>query len=355
MPTAPPPNRPSRELEPSKSELAVILPARNEQDVLPACLESLLAQSQPGFELGVTGISSSSTTPPPTAPAPSPRSNRRPMLSPPRPHRPRSPAHRPHPPPQRLQRQDQRLLDRSPVRHRALPAAMAPLHRRRHHPRPNNLSRSLREAEKHHARSSPTPPARSPRLPPAHRHAPHLLRTSQRLPPAKGLRPRQPPRRRQRPVPPHRPRSPTPPSEAIAPSARRSCRRCSPRPQRQARRPHPPLPLRPGDGRRPHVPRHPLLLEGWSKNFVLLFPAPIKLFLFRGSEAFFLRPPAWPCSTHSPSSGPARVLAVLWVRTVFRFYNRVARAHAAVRRRPVLCILGIPPLPLPPRRSHRTA
>ena len=33
-------------------ELSVIIPARNEQDALPACLESILAQSEPGFELG---------------------------------------------------------------------------------------------------------------------------------------------------------------------------------------------------------------------------------------------------------------------------------------------------------------
>lgn len=34
-------------------ELSVILPARNEQRSLPACLASLLSQSEPGFELGV--------------------------------------------------------------------------------------------------------------------------------------------------------------------------------------------------------------------------------------------------------------------------------------------------------------
>ena len=34
-------------------ELSVILPARNEADWLPACLASLLSQSEPGFELGV--------------------------------------------------------------------------------------------------------------------------------------------------------------------------------------------------------------------------------------------------------------------------------------------------------------
>ena len=33
-------------------ELSVIIPARNEQESLPACLESIMAQSEPGFELG---------------------------------------------------------------------------------------------------------------------------------------------------------------------------------------------------------------------------------------------------------------------------------------------------------------
>ena len=38
--------------EPEPLLLTVILPARNEADVLPACLESLVAQSEPGFALG---------------------------------------------------------------------------------------------------------------------------------------------------------------------------------------------------------------------------------------------------------------------------------------------------------------
>ena len=37
---------------PSPLELSVIIPARNEEDVLGACLESLVAQSEPGFALG---------------------------------------------------------------------------------------------------------------------------------------------------------------------------------------------------------------------------------------------------------------------------------------------------------------
>ncbi len=33
-------------------QLSVIIPARNEQEALPACLDSLISQSEPGFELG---------------------------------------------------------------------------------------------------------------------------------------------------------------------------------------------------------------------------------------------------------------------------------------------------------------
>ena len=41
----------TEEAEPAL-ELSIIIPARNEQDSLPACLESLISQSEPGFELG---------------------------------------------------------------------------------------------------------------------------------------------------------------------------------------------------------------------------------------------------------------------------------------------------------------
>jgi hypothetical protein len=36
----------------TRFELSVIVPARNEQDALPLCLQSLVAQSEPGWELG---------------------------------------------------------------------------------------------------------------------------------------------------------------------------------------------------------------------------------------------------------------------------------------------------------------
>jgi cellulose synthase/poly-beta-1,6-N-acetylglucosamine synthase-like glycosyltransferase len=44
--------RSERGSQKSEIELSVILPARNEEAVLPSCLSSLLSQSEPGFELG---------------------------------------------------------------------------------------------------------------------------------------------------------------------------------------------------------------------------------------------------------------------------------------------------------------
>ncbi len=38
--------------EPSTHELTVLIPARNEEHILPGCLQSLLRQSEPGFQLG---------------------------------------------------------------------------------------------------------------------------------------------------------------------------------------------------------------------------------------------------------------------------------------------------------------
>ncbi|WP_263368626.1 glycosyltransferase [Edaphobacter bradus] len=48
-------DNPAQQAEPARPsgmELSIILPARNEEASLPACLASLLSQSEPGFELG---------------------------------------------------------------------------------------------------------------------------------------------------------------------------------------------------------------------------------------------------------------------------------------------------------------
>lgn len=51
-PTQSEPEREADQTQESEIELSIILPARNEAAVLPACLASLLSQSEPGFELG---------------------------------------------------------------------------------------------------------------------------------------------------------------------------------------------------------------------------------------------------------------------------------------------------------------
>ena len=74
----------------------------------------------------------------------------------------------------------------------------------------------------------------------------------------------------------------------------------------------------------------PEMIEGWTKNLALLFPSPVALALWRILDVllFFGLPiialvfiqdarPLW-----QPT-----VVAILWVRTLFRFYNRVARSH----------------------------
>ena len=88
----------------------------------------------------------------------------------------------------------------------------------------------------------------------------------------------------------------------------------------------------------------PEMIEGWTKNLALLFPSPVLLALWRILDVllFFGLPivalalmgdlrPLWQ---------PA-VIWVLWLRTLFRFYHRVSRSHfPAVDV--ALSILGVP-------------
>ena len=86
----------------------------------------------------------------------------------------------------------------------------------------------------------------------------------------------------------------------------------------------------------------PSLIEGWSKNLALLFPSPIALALWRVLDlVLFFGLPAIAAFYPFPVVWPREVIAVLWVRTVFRFYTRVARAHAGLSNC-LLSILGIP-------------
>ncbi|WP_128914954.1 glycosyltransferase [Granulicella sibirica] len=86
----------------------------------------------------------------------------------------------------------------------------------------------------------------------------------------------------------------------------------------------------------------PSLIEGWSKNLTLLFPSPLALIFWRILDLLlFFGLPAIALGLPFLILWQREVIGVLWIRTVFRFYNRIARAHAAFPDS-VLSILGIP-------------
>jgi len=86
----------------------------------------------------------------------------------------------------------------------------------------------------------------------------------------------------------------------------------------------------------------PEMIEGWTKNLAVLFPSPVLLALWRILDAllFFGLPIVALALSSRPPWQPA-VIWILWLRTLFRFYSRVARSHfpaAGV----ALSILGVP-------------
>lgn len=84
------------------------------------------------------------------------------------------------------------------------------------------------------------------------------------------------------------------------------------------------------------------MMEGWTKNLALLFPSPVALALWRMLDLllFFGLPVlAFVVPPHIPYQG--LVFFLLWFRTCFRFYNRVMRAHFSAMDT-ALAILGIP-------------
>nr|WP_255551151.1 glycosyltransferase family 2 protein [Granulicella sp. dw_53] len=84
------------------------------------------------------------------------------------------------------------------------------------------------------------------------------------------------------------------------------------------------------------------MIEGWTKNMALLFPSPVALALWRVLDLllFFGLPVlAFTVPPKIPYQGI--VFLLLWVRTGFRFYNRVMRSNFPVVDVAV-SILGIP-------------
>lgn len=84
------------------------------------------------------------------------------------------------------------------------------------------------------------------------------------------------------------------------------------------------------------------MMEGWTKNLALLFPSPVALAAWRTLDLllFFGLPVlAFVVPQHIPYQG--LVFFLLWFRTCFRFYNRVMRANFSALDT-AISILGIP-------------
>lgn len=86
----------------------------------------------------------------------------------------------------------------------------------------------------------------------------------------------------------------------------------------------------------------PSMIEGWSKNLALLFPTPIALAVWRVLDfLLFFGLPALAVGLPFLVMWQREVIMVLWARTAFRFYHRIARAHFPFLES-TLSILGIP-------------
>ena len=70
------------------------------------------------------------------------------------------------------------------------------------------------------------------------------------------------------------------------------------------------------------------MIEGWTKNLALLFPKPITLALWRILDVLlFFGLPAVAFGIYWLLPWQRSVILLLWVRTLWRFYSRVARSN----------------------------
>ncbi len=70
------------------------------------------------------------------------------------------------------------------------------------------------------------------------------------------------------------------------------------------------------------------MIEGWTKNLALLFPTPITLALWRILDVLlFFGLPAVALGIYWLLPWQRSVILLLWVRTLWRFYSRVARSN----------------------------
>ncbi|MDP9049401.1 MAG: glycosyltransferase [Acidobacteriota bacterium] len=89
----------------------------------------------------------------------------------------------------------------------------------------------------------------------------------------------------------------------------------------------------------------PEMIEGWTKNLALLFPNPLLLASWRVLDLLLFF--GLPVIAFAIATAPNRpywqtaVVLLIWVRTLFRFYGRVARSNFPAMD-VALSILGIP-------------
>jgi glycosyltransferase involved in cell wall biosynthesis len=70
------------------------------------------------------------------------------------------------------------------------------------------------------------------------------------------------------------------------------------------------------------------MIEGWTKNLALLFPKPVALALWRILDLLlFFGLPALALSLYWLQPWQRSVIFLLWIRTLWRFYSRVARSN----------------------------
>jgi glycosyltransferase involved in cell wall biosynthesis len=84
------------------------------------------------------------------------------------------------------------------------------------------------------------------------------------------------------------------------------------------------------------------MIEGWTKNLALLFPNPISLALWRILDLLlFFALPALAVEIFWLVPWQRGVLLLIWVRTLWRFYSRVARSNFPALD-VAISIIGIP-------------
>ncbi|MCU1249418.1 MAG: glycosyl transferase family 2 [Edaphobacter sp.] len=84
------------------------------------------------------------------------------------------------------------------------------------------------------------------------------------------------------------------------------------------------------------------MIEGWTKNLALLFPKPVALALWRILDLLlFFGLPALALGLYWLQPWQRSVILLLWIRTLWRFYSRVARSNFPWFD-VALSILGVP-------------